>query len=90
MLVRSGFEMIAGAAGIYLVIFGSSRSDTVDVVTGACECDDSFYRQPEEGCKHVRRVEFATGRREIPAWVETEAVDDRLGRYVDSAERSRR
>ena len=73
---------VAGADGLYVVVSESGRSYTVDISNGACTCDDAFYRQPEGGCKHVRRVAFATERREIPAWVDRSAVDDQLGRHV--------
>ncbi len=73
---------VAGADGLYVVVSESGRSYTVDVSNGACTCDDAFYRSPAGGCKHVRRVEFATERREIPAWVDRSAVDDQLGRHV--------
>jgi hypothetical protein len=73
---------VAGADGLYVVISESGRSYTVDVSNGVCTCDDAFYRQPEGGCKHVRRVAFATERREIPAWVDRSAVDGQLGRHV--------
>jgi hypothetical protein len=72
----------AGAEGIFTVISESGRSYTVDVETGACDCDDAFYRQPTGGCKHVRRVQFATGRRSIPEWVNEEAIDEQLGLHV--------
>ena len=29
-----------------------------------------------EACKHQHRVAFATGERSIPAWVDTDAVDE--------------
>lgn len=31
-----------------------------------------------------RRVEFATGAREIPAWADREAVDPQLGEHIDT------
>jgi len=43
-----------------------------------CDCDDQHYRQPEGGCKHLRRLDFADGRRDIPQWVQTDALDDGL------------
>lgn len=38
-----------------------------------CECDDHHYRDAE--CKHLRRIAFARGERDIPEWVEWSAVD---------------
>jgi hypothetical protein len=74
--------MVAGAERMYTVISESGQCYTVDVSTGACDCADAFYRDPTDGCKHARRVEFATGRREIPEWVNREAVDGELGEHV--------
>ncbi|MFB6087497.1 MAG: hypothetical protein ABEJ85_03160, partial [Haloarculaceae archaeon] len=55
--------------------------------TGACECPDAEYRNPEGGCKHVRRVEIARGERPVPAGVAPEDVDDQLGQHVDGTPR---
>ena len=82
MSVLSDIGMVAGADGLYTVVSESGRSYTVDIETGACDCDDAFYRNPDGGCKHVRRVQFATGRRSIPAWVNEDAVDDQLGQHI--------
>jgi len=71
-----------GAPGLYSVVAQSGRQYLVDVESGACECDDSFYRDPDGGCKHARRARFATGMDEIPAWVNEEAVDPQLGLHV--------
>jgi hypothetical protein len=32
----------------------------------------------------IRRVEFATEQREIPEWIDSEAVDPQLGEHIDS------
>ena len=84
MSVLSDIGMVAGADGLYSVISESGRSYTVDIETGACDCDDAFYRDPDGGCKHVRRVQFATGRRSIPEWANEEAVDEQLGLHVSA------
>jgi hypothetical protein len=78
MTILSDVGMSADAAGLYTVVSKSGRSYTVDIETGACECNDSFYHHPAGGCKHLRRVEFATGRRSIPEWVDEDAIDDQL------------
>jgi hypothetical protein len=64
---------------------GEYNVDTRGVPT--CTCDDFMYRDPDNGCKHIRRVTFATGDRAIPAWVATEGVDDQLGEHVDGEPR---
>jgi hypothetical protein len=42
----------------------------VDLETETCECKDSRYQDPEGGCKHVRRIRFTTGARDIPDCIE--------------------
>jgi len=46
----------------------------VDVRDGRCTCDDYRYREPEKGCKHIRRVHFAVGARDVPAGVDVDPV----------------
>lgn len=78
MTILSDDGITNDAPGLYTVISKSERSYIVDLATGACECNDSVYHQPAGGCKHLRRVEFTTGRRSIPEWVNQEAIDDQL------------
>ena len=68
------------AEDLYLVVSESGNEYLVDARAGTCECPDHRYRECR--CKHLRRVAFATGEREIPAWVDREAVDDQLGLHV--------
>jgi len=42
----------------------------VDPDLGACTCPDARHRSPDDGCKHVRRVQFERGARAMPAWVD--------------------
>jgi hypothetical protein len=86
MTTLEDVDRARGADSLYVVVAQSGREYLVDAETGACECDDSFYRHPEGGCKHVRRVEFATGRREIPAWVDRSRVDAQLGIHVSDVD----
>lgn len=51
-----------------------------------CDCEDQHYRQPEGGCKHLRRLDFEDGRRDVPSWVQADALDDEL---ADSIGRSK-
>jgi len=55
--------------GMYLVQT-EDRSYVVDPDLEACTCSDAEYRSPESGCKHVRRVAFETGARDLPAWID--------------------
>jgi len=78
---------IAGAPGMFQVVGENGGTYTVDIQTGACTCADAEYNLPtddgRETCKHVARAEFATGERTVPAWVDADAVDDKLGEHVD-------
>jgi len=69
------------APDIYTVVGENQNGEyTVDARFGVCTCADYEYRTPAGGCKHVRRVAFATGERPIPAGVD---VDPQLGEHVD-------
>lgn len=70
---------VRDADGLFLVVSQSGKEYLVDARNARCECDDHKYRQTK--CKHMRRVEFATGRREIPAWVDPDEVDESLGEH---------
>jgi hypothetical protein len=68
------------APDIFLVVSASGSEYRVDARHNSCECGDARHR--DRTCKHQRRVAFATGRREIPGWVDEDAVDDQLGEQV--------
>jgi len=61
-------------------------SHVVSLVGGewVCTCRDHEYREPDDGCKHIRRVQFLLGERRVP---EIAGVDPllkkRLHRGVD-------
>jgi len=73
--------------GRFHVISGESDY-VVDLVAKTCRCPDALHRGTE--CKHQRRAAFASGRRPIPAWVETDALDDDLGEHVSGQPRRER
>lgn len=50
----------------------------VDLKLGGCTCSDWRFREPDEGCKHARRVLMALGERDIPATVAVDEVDRML------------
>jgi hypothetical protein len=54
------------APSLYAVTASSGREYRVDADLPACECDDWTYREPDGGCKHIRRVRFALGYDELP------------------------
>jgi len=77
--------VLAEGGDIYTVVGQNGGTYTVDAREGRCTCPDAEYR--DATCKHQRRVAFATGEREVPAWVDTDAVDDQLGQHVDGGPR---
>jgi hypothetical protein len=73
--------------GIYSVTTESGSEYRVDSQEGRCTCPDFKHRNPEGGCKHLRRLSFARGDTPIPAYVNTDAVDPRLGEQLDDSPR---
>mgnify|MGYP000129705140 CR=1 FL=1 len=68
---------------IYTVVSQSESTYTVDICEGRCTCPDwQHHVGPKGKCKHIRRVEYATGNRPIPAWINTDAVDPQIGVHV--------
>jgi hypothetical protein len=70
----------ADAPGLYLVTTASGSSYTVDPDLGACECPDAEYR--DATCKHVRRVRFERGARQVPPSATRAALDDDFRLFV--------
>jgi hypothetical protein len=67
------------------VTTGSGSTYTVDVRERVCTCPDHKHRQPDGGCKHVRRASIALGRTPVPAGVfgSVDIADD-FGANVDA------
>lgn len=63
---------------LYNVITESGSEYSVDAREKRCTCPDHKHRNAV--CKHIRRVAYATGEREIPAGVT--GVDPLLGDHV--------
>lgn len=80
-VLDDGDDRARGAPGLYTVTAQSGSQYLVDTGLPACECPDFEYRG--RACKHIRRVMFATGRRDRPEWIDDGEVDDRLGAHVD-------
>jgi len=70
---------------IHTVVGENGTTYVVDSRVGRCTCPDAEYREPSGGCKHQRRVEFATGARPVPAGVD--GVDGLLGEHTDETPR---
>jgi len=78
----------ADGDGLFTVIGENGNGEyLVDARFGSCECCDARHRDPEGGCKHARRVAFATGETVIPAWVDRDAVDPLVGEHVEGGPR---
>lgn len=71
-----------GAPGLYVVVSESGVTYRVDLEADRCSCPSQFYHGGS--CKHVARVAYATGAREIPEWVNQRRVDPHLGEHIDS------
>lgn len=81
MAVLPDIGRARNADDLYLVV--SQTEYLVDMREGSCECWDD--RRPERPrCKHRRRVEFVTGGRAIPSYIDESAIDDRIGQHVDN------
>lgn len=83
LTVLPDYGRAAGAAGLFMVVSESGEEYLVDTYQPVCECADFEYRSPAGGCKHIRRVAFATGERDLPAGVD---ADPLLGEHVTAAE----
>jgi len=75
---------VAGAEDMFLV--QHTREHIVSKVAGSWTCDCKGF-QYHERCYHVRRVQFALGERPIPAFLNTDAIDDQLGHHVSGGPR---
>jgi len=72
---------------LFLVVSSHAEPDRlraeeylVDLRDGSCTCPDARYRDVR--CQHIRRAEYATGRRTVPDAVDRSAVDPGLGAHV--------
>jgi len=71
---------LEGDETIVSVVSHSGESYDVDVREGRCSCPDARHREPEGGCKHVRRARVALGRETVDArTLRAVDVDDTLG-----------
>lgn len=84
LTVLEDVDRARGAEDVYLVVSQSGSEYLVDLRFKSCECPDAEHRDPDGGCKHVRRVEFATDARRAPAWVDLDDVAGDLGEHVTS------
>ena len=83
LTVLDDLPQVADDEDRYVVVSESGGAYLVDVRAGTCTCPD--YRFRGNRCKHIRRVEFATGERAIPPGLE--GVDPDIGRHLHGSER---
>lgn len=76
--------VVEDAPGLFRVYSEEGDEYTVDDETGTCTCPDAEYRAPDGGCKHYRRVQFHTGARAVPEWVDRDAMDPLLVEQIES------
>ena len=71
--------------GVYSVTTESGSEYLIDSREGRCTCPDFEYNGAR--CKHIRRVEYATGEVTIPNWADSDAIDSQLGEHVEASPR---
>jgi hypothetical protein len=80
-------DVRAATEYLYVLPFGPAMYEVysedgeqyrVDLRIGGCTCSDWRFREPDEGCKHVRRVLMALGERDLPESVAPGEVDRML------------
>jgi len=76
-----------GAPGLFVVVGENENGQyLVDSQTGSCECKDAKYRDPDGGCKHLRRVRIATGEIPVPANALGEiTIDSTFGAQLETS-----
>jgi hypothetical protein len=62
----------SGIFDVYSATDGHNEIYTVDLRAETCECGDYEHRQPESGCKHIRRVKLGLGIMPLPAGLDIE------------------
>lgn len=85
MSVLDDLDEARNARDLYVVVSQSGSKYVVDAVGSVCDCPDFMNRQPDDGCKHVRRVELIRGDRPIPAGIDPAEMDDQFGLHVDAS-----
>lgn len=85
MTVLPDTGRVKNADDLFLVVSESGSEYLVDTREGRCDCPDAEYNlEPEERCKHERRVAYATGSEPIPLWADQSAIDPQLGDHTEA------
>jgi len=68
-----------------VVVYSEGREYLVNVDVGFCPCPAFHYGQTNDDgeCKHLVRYKLATGERDVPEWVQMDAVDEMLRRRLE-------
>ncbi|PSP55379.1 hypothetical protein BRC82_05390 [Halobacteriales archaeon QS_1_67_19] len=69
--------------GVYSVTTESGSEYLIDSREGRCTCPDFEYNGAR--CKHIRRVEYATGEQTVPDWADSDAIDSLLGEHAEAS-----
>lgn len=69
--------VIEEAQALFSVTTQSGSEYTVDLREGVCSCPDYTHREPEGGCKHLRRTRIEVGQ------VDIEALEESLSEQAD-------
>jgi hypothetical protein len=78
---------IAPIGGDIWEVYSNGRGPyRVDLREGRCTCPDAKYNHPTNGCKHLRRVRYAAGRREPPHWIRVGALDTPLRNQLERSD----
>ena len=75
----------SGIFDVYSATGGHNEIYTVDLRAETCECSDYEHRNPEGGCKHIRRVKLGLGIMPLPSGIELDGclIDTRAKYGVD-------
>ena len=81
--------VLPNGGDVYTVVGQNGGTYTVDARKGRCTCPTTSTTCPTDDgrkrCKHATRVAYATGERSVPAWIDTDAVDEQLGEHVNAS-----
>ena len=69
-------------AGKWTVYNAEGHEYPMDVCEGVCSCED--FTHGHNHCKHLRRVEYIVGDREVPEWVNPDEIERNLRDRLDS------
>lgn len=84
--LTEAMSVLPEGGDIYTVVGQHNNGEyQVDAREKRCTCADHRYRNVD--CKHVRRVDFATGERPVPLWVDPGRIDAYLGVHVPGTPR---